>query len=139
VFDTFHYGVDLHIHTPASSDYKGIKSEEEYINILKQAKENNIELLCIADHITVAGYKKIMDLKNKTSELLGYLHKRTDISKSILNSVEQEYELFNSIHVLMGVEINVSPGIHYIIIFKETVTSKRVEDFLVSIIKGELS
>lgn len=32
------YKVDLHIHTPASTCYKGTKDDEEYFRILKEKK-----------------------------------------------------------------------------------------------------
>ncbi len=31
------YAIDLHVHTPASKDYKGRKNEDEYKDIIKKA------------------------------------------------------------------------------------------------------
>ena len=127
--------VDLHIHTPASDDYKGPRNDDEYKNILKSASDNNIKVLCITDHTTIIGYRKIMDLKLQTMNLIQTLHKRSDVDKSFLETIESELELFNSIHILMGIELNVSPGIHYVLVFRENVKPEQVEEFLVEITK----
>lgn len=131
------YKVDLHIHTPASSDYKGPKEDDEYIDIVKQANASNVELMCIADHNTVKGYENIMILKKQSFSLLSSLHKRNDADPSFIKKVESEYEQFNSVHILMGVELSVSPGIHYVLVFKEDVEIHEVRSFLIELIKDE--
>src|SRR5437868_7609578 len=46
--------MDLHLHTPASSDYRdpGIS----YLDILKKAEDKSLDMIAFADHNTVAGY-----------------------------------------------------------------------------------
>lgn len=128
------YKIDLHVHTPASSDYKGLKTDDEYKGILKQAKENGISLICITDHNTVAGYKKFMELKKQTFDLLCTLRKRND-SMEYQNIIEEEWQLFNSLHILMGVELCIHPGVHFIIVFQENVEISRVEKFILDLTK----
>lgn len=66
--------VDLHVHTPASIDYNICADsdiEASYLNIIKLAEEKNIDVIGIADHFSVNGYEKLMQLKN----LLNYYRK----------------------------------------------------------------
>lgn len=46
------YAVDLHIHTPESEDYKGDKSDSEYIRILREAHQKGLRIIAIGDHNT---------------------------------------------------------------------------------------
>lgn len=124
------YIVDLHVHTPASRDYRGTKTEDEYIKILESARENKVNLICIADHFSVTGYSKFMTFKEEKFYLLQSLRKRHDVNSVLLTKVQEEFDLLNSIHILMGIEIKISPGIHYIIVFKENINPNQVEEFL---------
>jgi predicted metal-dependent phosphoesterase TrpH len=53
------YSIDLHIHSPASSDYQqpGIS----ILEMLQQAEARNLTAIAITDHNTVAGYRKFME------------------------------------------------------------------------------
>ena len=53
------YTMDLHIHTPASSDYQ--QDGVEYIDILKQAESRGLDMIAFTDHNTVAGYRRLME------------------------------------------------------------------------------
>jgi len=133
-----YYKIDLHVHTPASSDYKGKRSEDEYVNILKGAYDNKVDLICITDHFTVKGYIELMKRKEEVITLWSGLKKRGDTDVSVFHKIEEEYELFRNLHILMGVEIKVSPGIHYVIVFNEIIKPEDVENFLVEISKKEV-
>ncbi len=127
-----HKHIDLHVHTPASKDYQGKKNEREYFSIVKNAFDNNIHTICVTDHFSLEGYKKIINLKDSIYLLLKDLKQREqdNISVDYIHTVEEEYKIINSVHVLMGVEVKVSPGIHYILVFKESIKPKEVEEFL---------
>src|SRR4030042_2570239 len=51
--------MDLHIHTPASSDFQqpGIRS----LDILQRAEIRGLDIIALTDHNSVAGYRKILD------------------------------------------------------------------------------
>ncbi len=51
--------MDLHIHTPASSDYQ--QPEVSYLDILQRAEARGLEMIAFTDHNTVAGYRKMQD------------------------------------------------------------------------------
>ena len=51
--------MDLHLHTPASSDYQdpGIS----YLDILRRAEVRGLDIIAFTDHNTVAGYSQMME------------------------------------------------------------------------------
>lgn len=132
------FKIDLHVHTFASNDFQGQKNIEEYKNMLKSAIENNVDLICITDHSSVKGYKEIFNQKNSLSNLLQQLRERSDVDSNFLKNIENELNVFNQIHILMGIEIKLTPGIHYIIVFEESVDPDEVESFFKKITNGEI-
>lgn len=137
------YYVDLHVHTPASKDYAGQKTSDEYKKILARAcsdaseqddsdfilPKKKLNLIAITDHNSVDGFKEIMRIKKETIELLQKVKERSPDCE-LVKSLESEYSTFNSVHVLMGVEVSPDPGIHLLLIFKEDVDPADVETFL---------
>jgi predicted metal-dependent phosphoesterase TrpH len=53
------YNIDLHIHTPASSDYQ--QKDVHYIDILRKADQRNLQMIAFTDHNTVAGYRQMQE------------------------------------------------------------------------------
>ena len=51
--------IDLHIHTPASSDFQ--QPEVNYLELLQRAEARGLDIIAIADHNTVAGYRKMKE------------------------------------------------------------------------------
>ena len=49
------YSMDLHIHTPGSSDFKDRESIR-YLDILRKLEAEHIDIMSFADHNTVAGF-----------------------------------------------------------------------------------
>ena len=84
--ETF-FKVDLHVHTPASSCYTGDKSENGYWEILRSAIKNNVKLIAITDHNTLAGYEKLVELRDKTYQEYSFIQKYTIIKLIILKSI----------------------------------------------------
>ena len=128
-----YYHIDLHVHTPESRDYKGDKIGDEYLRILRSAKENKIDAICITDHLSIRGFKKLRDKEEQISILLTQLRGRSDADQKFIEKIEEELSLFTSIHILMGIEIKISPGIHYVLVFKENVKLEQAEAFLIRI------
>ncbi len=133
------FKIDLHVHTISSNDYKGQKNEDEYIAILKSAIENQVDLICITDHSSVRGYKEIFRIKTDRLNLLQQLRSRNDVDNNLITTVQDEIQVFNKIHILMGIEVKLSPGIHYIVVFEESVSPDEVEKFLENITNGNIS
>lgn len=140
-------GVDLHVHSPASEDYRGNRDDPEYLSIIERAnqfgtglsrsskpKQSNepgraIGCIAITDHNSVEGFRKFRELNQKTRELRDTLRGR-DPANAYLKQLEKEVETLSSIRILMGVEIKANPGIHLLIIFQETVEPETVRTFL---------
>ncbi len=68
------YVMDLHIHTPASTDYQ--QHDVTILDILKRAEARGINILSLTDHNTIAGYGKLreeieqLELLEKLNRLL---------------------------------------------------------------------
>jgi len=46
--------MDLHLHTPASSDYQ--EPQLDYLDILRQAEARNLDVIAFTDHNSVSGF-----------------------------------------------------------------------------------
>ena len=124
--------VDLHIHTPASSDYKGYRNDDEYYNILQNAKSKKIKIIAITDHNTIEGYKKIISFKDKLmleQESLLTITDSEQVNRK-LSGIKNKLSLFKGILILPGIEFTARPGIHILIIFNTSVSLQSIEQFL---------
>jgi histidinol phosphatase-like PHP family hydrolase len=52
------HAADLHLHTPASSDYE--ETDRTYLEILQKAEERGLNIIAFTDHNTVAGYRSMV-------------------------------------------------------------------------------
>ncbi|WP_319404379.1 RNA-binding domain-containing protein [uncultured Anaeromusa sp.] len=134
------FKVDLHVHTPASGCYKGMKNDDEYHEIIRKYVEKDIKIIAITDHNSIKGYKKICLLKkdienkikifnelvNKHSELTGEL----GIVTSELEELKEKNEVFKKITILPGVEFEASPGIHLLFIFDPMINLNLIDELL---------
>ncbi|MCX6163539.1 MAG: hypothetical protein NTU73_01550, partial [Ignavibacteriae bacterium] len=108
--NTDFFKTDLHIHTPASKCYKGIKDDEEYFRILEAAVKKELKIIAFTDHNTIAGYKKLMQIKEKlyfdkiTFERLTDSHQ----AKENLKIINKKMQLFEKLIIFPGVEFEVS-------------------------------
>ena len=57
--------MDLHLHTPGSSDYQ--EADVTYLDILRQAVLRGLDIIAITDHNTVAGFAA---MKKEIEQLL---------------------------------------------------------------------
>lgn len=125
--------IDLHIHTPASSDYKGEKSDDEYLRILRQAKAQELKVISFTDHNSVEGYEALLKLKDRIISEKRSLSSITDSeqAKRRLQVLENDLEIFNNILILPGIEFEVRNGIHLLVIFNDTVPVEQITKFLI--------
>ena len=120
------FSLDLHVHTPASHDYKGEQGDAGYLKILEQAKAKDVNLIAITDHNTILGYEELLRIR---ASLLTKREVFADIAKNLVDSnqiesmrVINEYNLslYDSVKILPGVEFTLNPGVHIIAIFNES-------------------
>jgi predicted metal-dependent phosphoesterase TrpH len=48
--------IDLHVHSPASADYLGDRTDREYFALLKECKRAEVGAIALTDHNTVNGH-----------------------------------------------------------------------------------
>lgn len=129
------FPVDLHVHTPASHKcYKGPKTEEEYIEILKRYVEKGIKVIAITDHNTLQGYKKLISIKEKITNKLQVLSEysgKNDFLQTEIENLQQVIKIFNGILILPGVEFEAYPGIHMLFIFDPSTNLEKIDEFLI--------
>jgi hypothetical protein len=119
--------VDLHIHTPASTDYR--QANVSPLDILRVAEERGLDVIALTDHNSVRGYadmwREIEDL-----ELLEYLGRLKDDERKRLDEYRR---LLASMLVLPGFEFTATFGFHVLAIFPEGTTVRLMEHLLLTL------
>ena len=93
--------MDLHIHTPASSDYQQMNIS--ILDILQRAESKGIDILAITDHNTFKFITSVQDEAKKSSA---------------------------DLVVLPGIEITLQEGAHILAIFDTDFDEKKQTHFL---------
>jgi len=121
------YTMDIHIHTPLSSDYQ--QPEVTFLEILKKAESRNLDIISFADHNTIAGYRALRQEIEKL-ELLEKLGRLLPEEKKQL----QEYRnLIEKILVLPGFEFTATFGFHIIGLFSPAKSVREIEHVLLDL------
>lgn len=119
--------IDLHIHTPASSDYQ--QPEVTYLEILQKAEQRGLDVIAITDHNTIAGYRRMMDEVEQLS-LLEKLNRILPEERARLNEYQR---LLKKILVLPGFEFTATFGFHILGIFSPETSTRELEHLLLSL------
>ena len=121
------YTIDLHLHTPASSDYqqKGV----EYLDILKQAEVRGLDMIAFTDHNTVSGYRRMQE-EIEQLELLEKLNRLLPEEKTRLIEYRR---LLAKILVLPGFEFTATFGFHILGIFSPDKPVREIEHILLNL------
>lgn len=106
---------DFHVHSPSSFDFQGIgKDESGYIWLLEQANTTGIDIVIVTDHNEIAGYSKLIEIENDLNRTKRTLERNnSEIPESILKQIS----LFDQVAILPGVELDVYPNLHLLILF----------------------
>lgn len=126
-------GADLHIHTPASNCYRGKKDDDEYLSILRRYFSKNIRIIAITDHNTIKGYKKLMEIRQNLGNEIAILekyYKKYNTLRSEYDKAKKDFELFESMLIMPGIEFEANPGIHLLLIFDPKCDLSKLENFL---------
>ncbi len=121
------YTIDLHLHTPASSDYQ--QDEVEYLDILKQAEARGLDMIAFTDHNTVAGYRRMQE-EIEQLELLEKLNRLLPEEKTRLTEYRR---LLAKILVLPGFEFTATFGFHILGIFSPDKPVREIEHILLNL------
>lgn len=119
--------MDLHLHTPASSDYQD--PNVTYLDMLQRSEARGLDIIAFTDHNTVAGYRQMMD-EIQQLEMLESLNRLTDEERSRL----QEYRrLLKKVTVFPGFEFTATLGFHILGIFSPEKSVREIEHLLLSL------
>jgi hypothetical protein len=121
------YAMDLHLHTPASSDYQ--QPEVGYLEILKQAEARRLDIIAFTDHNTVAGYRKMQE----EIEQLSLLKSLNRILPEEQYRLDEYIRLLDKILVLPGFEFTATFGFHILAIFPPDKNVREIEHILLSL------
>jgi len=119
--------MDLHLHTPASSDYHD--PDVTYLDILHRSEARGLDIIAFTDHNTVAGYRQMMD-EIQQLEMLESLSRLTEDERNRL----QEYRrLLKKVTVFPGFEFTATLGFHILGIFSPEKSVREIEHLLLSL------
>jgi len=119
--------MDIHIHTPASSDFQ--QPDVSYLDILQRAEVRGLDIIAFTDHNTVAGYRRMQEEINQL-ELLEKLNRLLPEEKQRL----LEYRRLRSrILVLPGFEFTATFGFHILGVFSPEKPVREIEHLLLSL------
>ena len=119
--------MDLHLHTPASIDYK--QQNVTYLDFLLKAEEKNLDIIAFADHNTATGYARYLE-EVESLELLERLKRLRDDERKRLDEYRR---LRDKILVLPGFEFTATLGFHILGVFPPDTTVREMEHLLLSL------
>jgi histidinol phosphatase-like PHP family hydrolase len=119
--------MDLHLHTPASSDYQ--EPQATYLELLQRAEARGLDLIAFTDHNTVAGYRRLRD-EIEELELLERLNRMRPEEKHRLDEYRR---LLGKILVLPGFEFTATFGFHILGLFPPETPVRDLEHLLLSL------
>lgn len=121
------YTIDLHIHTPASSDYK--QAGVTYLEILQRAESQGLDIISFTDHNTIAGYRKMQE-EIEQLELLKSLNR---IMPKEETRLKEYHRLLKKILLLPGIEFTATFGFHILGIFPPDKPTREIEHLLLQL------
>lgn len=121
------YRVDLHLHTPASIDYKD--KDANYIDILRRAEYRGIDIIAFTDHNSVGGYAAML----KEIERLEFLENSGRALADEMRLLAEYRRLLDKVLVLPGFEFTATFGFHILGIFPPETSVRYIEHLLLSL------
>jgi hypothetical protein len=121
------YKMDLHLHTPASADWK--EPGVEYLDLLHQAEMRGLDILAITDHNTVSGCAALQE----EIEQLQLLERLGRIDPEEKRQLGEFRRIGNKILVLPGFEFTATLGFHILAIFPQETSVRTLEHLLIEL------
>ncbi|MEJ2597161.1 MAG: putative DNA binding domain-containing protein [Anaerolineales bacterium] len=121
------FTVDLHLHTPASSDYQN--PEANYLDVLHRAERRGLDIISFTDHNTVAGDRQMQEEIHQL-ELLERLNRLLPEEQARLFEYRR---LLDKILVLPGFEFTATFGFHILGIFPPDKPIREIEHLLLDL------
>lgn len=121
------FRMDLHLHTPASSDFQ--ETSISYLDILRKAEFRGVEIIAFTDHNTVAGYARMQ----REIEQLAFLETLGRAQPDELKRLTEYRRLLDKVLVLPGFEFTATFGFHILGIFSPATPIRQIEHLLLSL------
>jgi hypothetical protein len=121
------YSIDLHLHTPASSDFQ--EHDVKYLEILQRAEARGLDMIAFTDHNTISGYKKLQD-EIQQLELLERLNR---ILPEEHNRLREYRRLLEKLLILPAFEFTATFGFHIIGLFPPETPVREIEHLLIDL------
>ncbi len=119
--------IDLHLHTPASADYK--QPQITFLDLLRQAEEKNLDIIAFTDHNSARGYARMLE-EIENLELLERLKRIQSDERARLDDYKR---LREKILIFPGFEFTATLGFHVLGIFPPETTVRELEHLLLSL------
>lgn len=119
--------IDLHIHTPASSDYQ--QPEVSYLDILQRAENRGLDIIALTDHNTIAGYRRLQE----EIQQLTLLEKLNRLLPEEQARLHEYRRLMEKMLVLPGFEFTATFGFHILAIFSPDKPVREIEHLLLDL------
>jgi PHP family Zn ribbon phosphoesterase len=119
--------MDLHLHTPASSDYQ--EPDVTFLDILQRAEQRGLDIIAFTDHNTVAGIRRMKD-EIRELEFLERLGRMLPEEQRRLTEYRR---LTQKILVLPGFEFTATLGFHILGLFPPETPGRELEHLLLSL------
>lgn len=118
---------DLHLHTPASSDYQ--EPDVSFLDILRRCEERKLDIVAVTDHNTVAGYRNLIN----EIQQLKLLENLNRIQPEERQTLEEYNRLLAKVLVLPGFEFTATFGFHILAIFNPEKELRDIEHLLLDL------
>ncbi len=119
--------VDMHLHTPASSDYRD--PEGTYLKILQRAEERGLDIIALTDHNSVQGYAQMLE-EIRTLEML---EARGRLNDEETTDLAEYRRLRETLLVLPGFEFTATFGFHILGLFPPGTSLRKLELLLLKL------
>jgi hypothetical protein len=121
------YTLDLHTHTPASSDYQ--EAGVTMLDILHRAESRGLSAIAITDHNTVAGYRRM----SEEIAFLETLDKGGRLTAEERARLEEYHRLLGRLVVFPGFEFTATLGFHLLGVFPPEKSVREIEHILLDL------
>jgi hypothetical protein len=121
------YKMDLHLHSPASADWQELGLG--YLDLLRKAEAQGLDIVAITDHNTVAGCAALQ----AEIEQLHLLERLGRIQPDEQRRLEEYRRIGNKVLVLPGFEFTATLGFHVLAIFPPEASIRTLEHLLLAL------
>lgn len=121
------YTIDLHLHTPASSDYQ--QPEITVLDILQRAESRGLDMIAFTDHNTIAGYRKLIE----ELENLEFLERLDRLVPDEKRRLDEYRRLLGKMLLLPGFEFTATFGFHILALFPPAKPIREIEHLLLNL------